>query len=355
MDNTIDMRVMNVAKAANPAGWMRNASFDLLFIVGVAALALLTGWLSVANPALFPLLLILNVWILGYHHVIATFTRLVFDVESLRQHKFLGTWLPVIVAVAVVLAVLSVGPWLLATTYLYWQWFHYTRQSYGISRIYYRKGNPALAGNNLLEQAAVYAVPTLGILYRSWQHPPKFLGVELKVVPVPFWLVRAAAIASVVIVVAWAINQVLAYRKGEVKPAYTLFMLSHLGVFFTAYILIDEINYGWLCLNVWHNTQYVMLVWVYNNNRFRDGVDPRHKFLSTISQRQNVLIYYAVCLGISTIIYAAFAKMLGVFSVTALPLALMFYHTINYHHYIVDGIIWKLRQKSVGRTLGVAN
>jgi hypothetical protein len=75
MDNTIDMRALSVAKTANAAGWMRNASFDLVFIVGVATLALLTGWLSVANPALFPLLLILNVWILGYHHVIATFTR----------------------------------------------------------------------------------------------------------------------------------------------------------------------------------------------------------------------------------------------------------------------------------------
>lgn len=137
------MRALSVANAANPAGWMRNASFDLVFIVGVAALALLTGWLSVANPALFPLLLILNVWILGYHHVIATFTRLVFDVESLQQYKFLVTWLPVIVAIAVVLAVVSVGPWLLATTYLYWQWFHYTR---------IKKHMPTLKGSHIFNR-----------------------------------------------------------------------------------------------------------------------------------------------------------------------------------------------------------
>jgi len=37
-----------------------------------------------------------------------------------------------------------------------------------------------------------------------------------------------------------------------------------------------------------------------------------------------------------------------------LPLALIVYQTINFHHYIVDSMIWKLRRKPLQETLGVA-
>jgi hypothetical protein len=36
-----------------------------------------------------------------------------------------------------------------------------------------------------------------------------------------------------------------------------------------------------------------------------------------------------------------------------LPLALIVYQTINFHHYIVDALIWKLRRKPVQQVLGV--
>ena len=41
--------------------------------------------------------------------------------------------------VATVSAVALLGVWILPTVYLYWQWFNYTRQSYGVERIYRRK------------------------------------------------------------------------------------------------------------------------------------------------------------------------------------------------------------------------
>lgn len=340
-----------VSSAFNPYGLIRDVTFDSVFIVGVMAVALLSGLLSVASPRLFPVIFFLDVWILGYHHVVATFTRLTFDLESYREHKFLITWLPIIVAVAAVAATLALGPWILATAYFYWQWFHYTRQAYGIARIYYHKSNPARPAKNLLEQLTIYTVPLYGILYRSWQNPRSFLGMELKVLPTPAGVVTVAGIASAVVVVCWMARQFAAYRKGAVKPGYTLFVLSQLIVFTTGYILIEDITFGWLSLNVWHNAQYVMLVWMFNNNRFKNGIAPRHKFLSTISQTKNVYIYYGICLTVSTLVYASANKVLGALTFTALPLALIFYQTVNFHHYIVDGIIWKLRTRPVSSTM----
>ena len=69
-------------------GWLRSRSFDLTFIVGVAALAIASGWLVVNDPRLFAPILLLDLWLLGYHHVIATYTRLCFDRASFKRTSF---------------------------------------------------------------------------------------------------------------------------------------------------------------------------------------------------------------------------------------------------------------------------
>ncbi|MGH6921619.1 MAG: hypothetical protein ACREJ0_28440, partial [Geminicoccaceae bacterium] len=55
-----------------PAGWLRSRSFDLGFIVGIAVLALGSGAIVVVRPNLFGFVLFLDLWLLGYQHVVAT-------------------------------------------------------------------------------------------------------------------------------------------------------------------------------------------------------------------------------------------------------------------------------------------
>ena len=91
------------------------------------------------EPYWFWPILFLDVWLLGYTHVVSTFTRLAFDRESFRQHRLLLVpcrWSSLRLPSP---SRCVVGEWLVATVYLYAQWFHYTRQSYGISRMYLRK------------------------------------------------------------------------------------------------------------------------------------------------------------------------------------------------------------------------
>jgi hypothetical protein len=65
------------------SGWLRSSTFDANFIGLSAGLAMLTGLASMYDPAIFRTLLFLDLWLLGYHHVVSTFTRLVFDRKSL--------------------------------------------------------------------------------------------------------------------------------------------------------------------------------------------------------------------------------------------------------------------------------
>ncbi len=94
-------------------------------------------------------------------------------------------------------------------------------------------------------------------------------------------------------------------------------------------------------------------MWNANGNRFRDGVDPEHRFLSTISQPEKAFLYFAVSLAISTAVYFALGLGVVIASVGTLPLAIVIYQTINFHHYIVDSVIWKVRRPALARELGI--
>ena len=334
-------------------GWLRSPRYDSALIGGVLAIALLSGVAVIMNPTLFPLILFIDLWFLGYHHVISTFTRLCFDKQSLRQHTFLVFGLPPLVLAGTLGIAFGIGIWTITTVYLYWQWFHYTRQSWGISQVYRLKSDGRVDDGYWFARLTFYLLPAWGILYRSWQAPETFIGIELKVIPVPGLLVQIVGAAAFASLILWLYTRFKAWREGRLAPAHTLFMLSHFTVFLVGYWLIESITYGWLVINVWHNAQYILFVWLYNTNRYSKGIDPEARFLSWLSQPQRFLSYFFICVAISSVLYYGIDsgfRFLDLFDPSYL---IIIYMTVNFHHYIVDSVIWKVRKKPLQKNLGL--
>lgn len=339
-------------------GWIRSASFDGVFTVGTTLLAIGSGVSAALRPELFPILLFLDLWFLGYHHVISTFTRLTFDRDSRQEHHRLIFVLPWFVLAASLTVGVTIGLWALATVYLYWQWFHYTRQSYGVLRIYGRKAGDLDSFDARLRSWVLYLVPLWGIAWRSYQAPETFLGAAVFYVPVPLAAVYVLGAAALIATLLWVARSLLAFVRGRMHVALELYLLTHLVVFATGYVLIGNIDHGWLALNVWHNAQYILIVWMFNNNRFRNGIDPKHAFLSTLSQSNlsSVASYFVVCLSITAAVYGVIQMTLAVTPLAAIPLAaVIVYQAINFHHYIVDSKIWKVRKKKIQENLQIAS
>lgn len=333
--------------------WIRSARFDLAFILGIPAFAFLIGAIVVYQPQLFLPILFFDLWFLGYHHVISTYTRLCFDRKSFAQHWPLLLVLLPAVTIATLAIAHGFGLWTIISVYFYWQWFHYTRQSWGISRAYRGKQKNALYEDGWLDQAIFYALPVLGVLNRSHQDPGIFLGLELRVIPVTSVLVTACSIASTALLVAWLVRRAIAYQQGRLSIVHTLYMLTHFSVFVVAYLVIDDITYGWLVINIWHNAQYILFVWLFNNRRFRSGVDPDAYFLSYISQPGRLWMYLGTCVIITGIFYLAILGTLDYLLFAGLSATIVLYQIVNFHHYIVDSRIWKVRHESIRRTLGL--
>lgn len=331
--------------------WLRNAQFDLSFIIGLPTLAMAVGMVVVWQPALFVPILIFDLWFLGYHHVIATYTRLCFDRKSFAERwPLLVILLPLVAATTLAVAYF-VGLWIIVSIYFYWQWFHYTRQSWGISRAYRGKERSALYEDGWIDQAVFYALPILGILYRSYQDPGKFIGLELRVLPVPAAAVSVAAVAAACLIGYWLVRRIQAWREGRLAAVHTLYMLTHFAIFIVGYLAIEDITYGWLVINIWHNAQYILFVWMYNGRRFKDGVDPEAAFLSYISQPGRIWLYLLTCVGITGVIYWFILGSLSTFFFSGLAATVVIYQIVNFHHYVVDASIWKIRKEA--KTLGL--
>lgn len=367
MATTVAPQLQTVPPQLEPVvrscGWLRGTSYDLMYIVGTAILAIVTAFVAVYNPAWFPFLLVLDLYLLGYPHVVSTFMRIGFDKESRKEHWFLLYVLPWIVLVATV--VLGFGGrvfgtehlWVLPTIYLYWQAFHYTRQSWGITSLYSRKAGDV--GKEIMPATkwSLYAVPLWGILQRSYQAQPEFLFLPVRYFPTPYWLVVAAGAFALGTVIWWAWSCFQKWQEGRLPVALVLYMLSHYTVFVVGYVVIKDITYGWLALNVWHNAQYILTVWMYNQSRFKGGVSEQHWLISLLSQKRivNVVCYFTFCFSLSTAVYLGLSYLTNYTWLKTIPvIAIIVYQAINFHHYIVDGIIWKVRKKEIREKLGVA-
>jgi len=335
---------------ATPRTFIRSWEFDSTLLVAPLATGLVAALAVTADPRLYPVLLLADLWLLGYHHVVATYTRLAFDSQSLRRNRFLALDLLVLVTLVTLAVALTAGAWAIASAFLYLQWFHYMRQGYGIARMYYRatpEGRTA-GSRDLAADLVIYLVPIYAIAARSATMGDQFLALPVRTIVLPDIVVTMLGFAAAAAVVGWVVKAVRAAAADALDLTYAGFIVSHVTIFLTAYVVVDDVNVGWLAINVWHNFQYVLVVWMSNAKRYAGGIDPAARFLSRISQPGRVTMYFACCLAITTIVYVLLNRFSVLVLGGGLAVTVGLYMGINFHHYIVDALIWK-RRKAVPR------
>lgn len=322
------------------APWLRSARFDAVLVFGVLAVALVMGGIAAARPALFPVVLALDVWLFAYPHVTSTYTRIAFDRESARRHWFLLLGLPPLVLAATSLVGWRWGAGGLFTVYFIGQTYHYTRQSFGIARAYRRVGD-APARPDWLSDAVVYAFPAWGLLHRGQQGHSEFYDNPLFLPRVPSLVAHAAGALACALFVFWAAREIQKLRRGERRVGHASFVVTHVFITSLAYVLVPQITAGWLFVNIWHNAQYLLFVWAFNARRFEGKRDAQKRLLSHLCQPRNAWLYAVVCVGVGAGLYALLGELGERVAIAALPVVLVLHLSVNFHHYLVDGVIWK--------------
>jgi hypothetical protein len=335
----------HAASATSVRTFVWNGAFDNTLLLAPLALGLLAAAVVTANPALYAAVVMADLWFLGYHHVVSTYTRLGFSSRSLVRNRFVALYLLLAIVAATTILAFTAGAWAVASAFLYLQWFHYMRQGYGISRMYFRTtaAGQTAGARDWIADAVIYTVPVFAIAYRSTTMGDLFLAMPVKTVVLPQAAITVLAVAAALAVGAWFVRMGLRVAADTADLRYEGFILSHVLIFLAGYVLTADANVGWLAINIWHNLQYVLVVWMVNVKRYAGRVDADEPLLSRISQPGRPLTYFACCLLITTVIYLGLNRVTVLVMGGGLAATLGIYMGINFHHYVVDALIWKRR------------
>jgi hypothetical protein len=183
-------------------------------------------------------------------------------------------------------------------------------------------------------------------MHRCTSAPESFYGYPIYLPPVDAALTGATGIVAVFLCTWWGYQQLRLALAGRLNTGHCLFVASHLLVTAVAYLWVTDITSGWLVVNIWHNLQYLQFVWLQNVRRDTQGRLDAQDLQRLVKPFKNAGKYLAVCLVLGALMYQALSVAGRQLVWLGLPTVFILHFTVNFHHYLVDGVIWKRRKSA---------
>ncbi len=368
-------RPKGATTASRPPRWLFGPAPDLLFGCGVAyllvfaALAATGPQVTVWLPAtILPLLTV----VAGGPHYGATLLRAYERKEDRVRYRTVTVMATLGLAIVFLLSLrLHLLGTLVVTLYLLWSPWHYSGQNYGLMLMFLgRRGISIPAGLKRLIRASFVLSFLIVIVQLNGENPaasyapsvqatssdptaPLYtqlsLGIPTPIQTVLFHGLVAAYLATV------AVAGVALFRRGSIRdllPALVLVLTQ--AVWFSLPAITRQANlafglvpldadfavYTFHYIAAAHGIQYVWVT-LYFHRKTHPG--SRMGFFYGKSMLAGQLLW-----GLPALVFAPL--MVGSFSYSA-DVSLLVASTVNLHHFVLDGAIWRLRDDRVGKVL----
>lgn len=331
--------------------WIISAGQDLLWLHGSVTVGLtlllvfaLAPPLGADMSASHPALLALLAWgvLFDGTHVLGTYARSYLAPDATSRTGLPGALSLSLIAVGPAIALIdhamtgALFPWFLLGASL-WAYWHLVRQHWGFVVLYRRK-----LGADPTPEAIDQAVLWIGCLYPfvRFSLTPAYASTGLpQLLPVnllgPTRLaVDALAAALAALIVVWALR-----RRRELGPKHLL-MAIVIGFHVAVFASLDQLLPITATLTVFHNLQYHRIVWQYERGHGRRPLGGLVPYL-----------LLGVALGLLWYVPRVAGGFLAPSALTR-NLCLGFGWGVAFHHYLIDGRIWRVRRvPAIGRAL----
>jgi hypothetical protein len=349
-----------VQESQERSPWIIGPIIDLLFVAGgipiilIAVTAMLTSW-QLPEPFLsYEKQLsgvILGLVLVGQHlfansHNIATFLRIWGSDEDRGRFRFYRTWL-----VALFLPFFVWGLYSPTATgtfvYLFLMavFWHYAAQCYGVALIYCYKRDYILRPieKQLMKfcMTSLSAFAILRILSFREYSPYEWYGV-----PMPFWgplpsiFFQTAAVLFALSVMAFGIVIVVKFfRERKVFPLPSLMVLLTV----VALGLTESSTNALLWFYVppfFHGTQYLAISLSY---ALKEREELQRITLGTFIRSPLVSRLFAITVIVGALLYVVIPQIFVRFGYDYATVAGLILAIVNFHHFLTDAAIWKLR------------
>jgi 2-polyprenyl-6-methoxyphenol hydroxylase-like FAD-dependent oxidoreductase len=330
-------------RPASRGPWIISARQDLLWFQGsvLAGLALLSffAWSAPVVPGASlgqPALLALVLWgvLFDGTHVVGTYARSYLAPDSDSRAGLPGAWSWGLLAVGPAAALAGGGlfPYFLLGAYL-WAYYHLVRQHWGFVALYRRRAGPG-AGPARLDQALLWTAALHP--YLRFSLTPAYAGSGLPllvpaaaVAPLRLALDVAAVLLALALLGAWI--RLAAARRLAPGPQHLLIAVVA-GFHAVAFALLSDLLAIMATLTIFHNLQYHRIVWHYEAGKGRRPLGSWPLYLGA-GLGLGLLWYGPRVVGA----HLAGPSLLG-------NVCLGFGWGLAFHHYLVDGRIWRIRR-----------
>jgi hypothetical protein len=349
--------------------WIVSRPFDLAWFFGGAALSLAAALLVLGAGT--SIVAIWWIWLLAFDgpHIAAAFTRTYLDRAEWRER-------PGVLVRG--LLVFAVGPAFLAaglvtgsarpfTLFLglaaFYGYYHIVRQHYGFLALYQAVNGDRARLDRRLDAFVLYAGLWAPYAYFMLSHPRARRLLEIPAegpvaavanhlagAAVAVWTLALIALVGRALARAPALNRPKLAYLGITLPLYAViyFLLARLEPVYTASAGPDQ---DFLMLSilvtVFHNVQYLGLVWFHNRNRYAGGIG------AVGWVNRTPLRFLGACALFSLVIYTLFACWTDVFPgcglvalslgpITASQIGLCLWWGLALQHYYLDQRIWRI-------------
>jgi len=334
--------------------WMVSPAFDLTFFV-FSALVVLLPWIAVEGYGVRSQYVLAAVAI-GSNgpHLVSTWTRVYLDGNERWKRPVHYYLVPALAIAFVAYLIVTEGrkSSVLRTVLLYWAFWHFLNQNWGILRIYQRRAGEADARIAQLERSLLWLGALWPFMHRLFSGPHVLFGAKIYHPHLDPWMVNGVAALLVVTAiwyVGWRLDMV---RRGQrVDLVRPLFILSSWFGFFVPFVLIKKNgSAAFGAAAAWHGIQYLAIVWVFNRNKWKGGVDPKARAVSWLSQprRGGWVLYFLALLALAGVFYGGI-QLAALFMWDAKTWGATVWLSLTFGHYYIDGVIWKLRKPAISK------
>ena len=239
----------------------------------------------------------------------------------------------------------------------FWGVWHGLMQTYGFLRIYDAKLGPSFPLTARLDHAMCVTWFATAVLVSS-SRMTSILSLFYKsggplLAASTIEVVRTTAVyLTAMVTVAFLLHTAWMWRRGRpVSSVKLLLMASTVGFFWYTNVLVSNLLVGIALFEVFHDVQYLSIVWIYNLNRVQKDRSVGG-FTRFLFRRSGALV------GVYVGLVAAYGSLNLVSTVMATGLlnriltGLLAASALLHFYY--DGFIWKVRERTTRQSLGLS-
>jgi hypothetical protein len=328
--------------------------FDGLFFYA-SALSVVVAWIASAAFHVNGFYVLAAVAVVSNGpHLASTWTRVYLDRREWEKRPVQIFVIPALITAAVVSVTFLgwKGQRVLDSLLLYWATWHFVAQNWGLLRIYQkRSGEPDSSLPLRLERPLLYMAVAWFALHRLKTGPRQLFGQEVFYPDLPWPMIHALLAVTICL---GAFYLWLRLRDGGYRDTSGWLRAGFIGTAFVGFgvpflLITQDGTTAFAAAACWHGFQYIGIVRFYHRNAWKDGVNPKAKLISWLSQRSKLRLFLYACLlwafaGAGYVVIWSGAYLTRGTWWTINTWAGVTWLSMTFSHYYLDGVIWKLRR-----------